>query len=94
MKKVVLESVCRRQLQSRVGEQKMTDLPADRFKVDSPFTYCGCDAFGHFIIKEGRKDVKRYGILYTCFASRAIHNKTTCTLDTDSFLLSFRRFTS
>ena len=45
-------------------------------------------------MKERRSELKRYGVLYTCFASRAIHIETTCSLETDTFLLSFRRFTA
>ena len=36
-----------------VGEQIMADLPPDRIKEDSPFTYCGVDKFSSFEIKEG-----------------------------------------
>ena len=94
IKKVVFESVRRRHLQGKGGEQKMANLPANRLGIDPPFKYCGVDAFGPLFIKEGRKEMKRYGILYTCFASRAIHIETTFSMETDSFLLSFRRFTA
>ena len=72
----------------------MADLPKERSDIEEPpFTYCGCDAFGPFIIKEGRKkEVKRYGIIFTCFSCRAIHLETTTTMDTDSFILALRRF--
>ena len=36
-----------------VGEQIMADLPPDRTKEESPFTYCGVDKFSSFEIKEG-----------------------------------------
>jgi len=61
-------------------------LPADRVNDAPPFTYCAVDMFGPFIIKEGRKELKRYGCLFTCMACRAIHIETTNSLDT-SFLL-------
>ena len=94
VKRVVFESVRRRLLQGKMGEQKMADLPLDRLGSDAPFTYCGVDLFGPFLVKERRSELKRYGVLYTCFASRAIHIETTCSLETDTFLLSFRRFTA
>ena len=70
----------------------MADLPLDRIKETAPFTYAGVDAFGPWYIREGRKRVKRYGIIFTCMASRAIHLETLNSMDTDSFLCALRRF--
>lgn len=50
--------------------------------------------FGPFLIKEGRKELKRYGALFTCFSSRAIHLESTNSLETDSFIMALRRFIS
>ena len=73
-------------------EQKMADLPTDR-KIDKPpFTNCSVDMFGPFRIKEGRKELKRYGTLFTCLSSRAVHTECTCSLETDSFIQALRRF--
>ena len=57
-----------------------------------PFTYCAVDLFGPFIIKEGRKELKRYGVLFTCLSSRAIYLETATDLTTDSFINLLRRF--
>ena len=51
--------------------------PQDRLKEDPPFTYCGVDMFGPSEIKEIRNTLKRYGALFTCLASRAIHIEMT-----------------
>ena len=83
-----------RKLQGAVLEQKMSDLPEDRLDCYPPFTYCGVDYFGPFTIKEGRKVLKRYGILFTCMSSRAVHLETATSLDTDSFINALRRFLS
>ena len=48
--------------------------------------------FGPFMIKEGLKDLKRYGALFTCLALRDVHIETTNKMDTDSFIQAFRRF--
>ncbi|XP_047473555.1 uncharacterized protein LOC125028204 [Penaeus chinensis] len=82
---------CKR-LRGTFQEQKMSDLPPERLEPAPPFTYCGVDYFGPFFVKEGRKEVKRYGVLFTCMASRAIHLETANTLETDSFLNAYRRF--
>ena len=56
------------------------------------FTNCGVDMFGTFLIKEGRKELKRYGTLFTCLSSRAVHIECTCSLETDSFIQALCRF--
>ena len=83
--------VCRR-LCGTIGEQKMADLPKERITSSSPFTYSGVDYFGPFYIKQGRKNVKRYGVLFTCLASRAVHIETADSLETNSFINALRRF--
>jgi hypothetical protein len=84
-------SKCRK-LRGSLQEQKMADLPEDRLDPAPPFTYSAVDYFGPGLIKEGRRQVKRYGVLFTCLASRAIHLETANSLDTSSFLNAYRRF--
>ena len=62
-----------RKLRASRGQQKMADLPKERLVSAPPFTYCGVDLFGPCFIKDGRKELKRYGVLFTCLASRAVH---------------------
>ena len=50
------------------------------------------DFFGPYIMKEDRKERKRYGALFTCLVSRAIHIKVSNSLETDSFLNTLRPF--
>ena len=88
----ITECVMCRKLRGTVGEQKMADLPLDRLQPAPPFTFCGVDYFGPFYITDGRKELKRYGVLFTCLSSRAIHLETAKTLETDSFLNALRRF--
>ena len=82
---------CRRN-RAPVTEQKMADLPKDRVTPAPPFIYTGVDYFGPYMIKEGRKELKRYGCLFTCLASRAVHIETANSLETDSFIQALRRF--
>ena len=67
-------------------QQKMADLPEDRLEPAPPFTICAVD------YKEGRKEVKKYGVIFTCLASRAVHLETSSTLETDSFINALYRF--
>ena len=91
---VIASCVTCRKLRGPVIEQRMADLPEDRLESAPPFTYCAADYFGPFVVKEKRKEIKRYGVISTCMASRAIHLEIANSLDTDSFLNAFRRFTS
>ena len=92
VRKIISDCVQCRFLRGRRGEQKMADLPSDRMQEVPPFTYCAVDYFGPFYIKEKRKELKRYGCLFTCLASRAIHIEVSNTLETDSFIMALRRF--
>ena len=81
-----------RKLCSKPLEQKMAELPLDQVEIVPPFLYSGVDFFGPFFIKEGRKELKRYGVIFTCLASQAIHVEVANSLNTDSFFNALRRF--
>ena len=77
------------------GLQFMAPLPVDRLTPDKPpFTYVGVDFFGNFNVKQGRSVVVRYGCLFTCLTTRAVHLEVAHSLDTDSFLNAVIRFIS
>ena len=59
-----------------------------------PFTYVGIDYFGPLIVRSGRCNLKRYGCLFTCLTSRAVHLEVAHSLTTDSFFAAFQRFIS
>ncbi|CAB3987709.1 uncharacterized protein LOC110065093 [Paramuricea clavata] len=70
----------------------MAELPYDCLQPAPAFTFCAVDYFGPWHIKEGWKELKRYGVLFTCLSSRAIHLETAKSLETDSFINALRRF--
>ncbi|XP_014677289.1 PREDICTED: uncharacterized protein LOC106817151 [Priapulus caudatus] len=73
----------------------MADLPPERLEHSKPpFTYIGLDCFGLFYVKLGRSEVKRYGCVFTCLTTRAVHIEKLNILETDAFLNGFRRFMS
>ena len=90
--RAISKCVTCRKLRGVVQEQRMAELPEDRIDPAPPFTNCAVDFFGPFIIKQGRKELKRYGALFTCMASRAVHIEVAQTLETDSFISALRRF--
>ena len=70
----------------------MANLPKDRCIEAPPFTHCGEDMFGPFVIQQRRSDLKQYCALFTCFASIAVHIEVTNAMDTDSLFQALRRF--
>ena len=83
---------CRRRY-ALAGEQRMADLPSERLVPDQPpFTFVGVDYFGPVLVKQKRSHVKRYGCIFTCLTTRAIHIEIAHSLDTDPFISAMRRF--
>lgn len=85
---------CKRR-NAQQGKQQMAPLPVERLVPDKPpFTYTGVDYFGPFLVKRGRSTVKRYGCIFTCLTTRAVHLEVAHTLELDSFLCALQRFIS
>lgn len=84
-------TTCRRYRRS-TQDPKMADLPEERMEMTPPFTYCGIDCFGPFYVKEARKELKKYGLIFTCMCSRAIHIEMLDDLTTDAFINALRGF--
>ncbi len=69
--------------------------PLPRHRLQShlpPFTNTGLDYFGPFHVVLGRRHEKRYGVLFTCLTTRAVHLEMASSLSSDSFIAAFRRF--
>lgn len=49
----------------------MADLPTESVTPAPTFTYTRMEVFGLFYIKEGRKGLERWGLLFTCVSSAA-----------------------
>ncbi|XP_022806184.1 uncharacterized protein LOC111343295 [Stylophora pistillata] len=70
----------------------MASLPKDRLQVAAPFSKIGVDYFGPIMVKYSRKQEKRYGCLFTCSVTRAVHIEVARSLETDSFINSQKQF--
>ena len=82
-----------RKLLRRPEIQKMANLPVERLEVgEKAFTNTGVDYFGPFYVKHGRSLTKKYGVVFTCLAIRAVHIEFADSLTTDSFICALRRF--
>ena len=92
---VIRECVVCKKLACRPMNQLMAELPSERLIPDQPpFTFTGTDCFGPFLVRRGRSEVKRYGAVFTCLTSRAVHIEMLESMETDSFMNAFRRFVS
>ncbi|KAG1699353.1 hypothetical protein GQR58_005502 [Nymphon striatum] len=94
VRSVISKCVICRRLRGGRQMQKMGNLPNDRIDVYglAPLVYCAVDCFGPFIVRQRRSDLKRYGVIFNCLQSRAIHLEVAHSLVTDSFLNAYRRF--
>ena len=73
----------------------MADLPVYRTAYNEPpYNNCGVDLFGPILVKQGRKRLKRWGVLFTCLTVRCIHLEIVESMETDTFINAFRRFTN
>ncbi len=71
----------------------MVDLPPPRLRLFKPaFHSTGMDCFGPFLVKVGRRTEKRWGLLFKCLTTRAVHLKILTSMDSDAFLMALRRF--
>ena len=89
--------------QQRVTPQSpiMSNLAEARLAINQPpFTNTGIDYFGPLTVKQGRRTrstdgtSKRYGAIFTCLSTRAVHIELVGNLSTDNFILALRQFIS
>nr|XP_034825593.1 uncharacterized protein LOC117983216 [Maniola hyperantus] len=68
------------------------DLPIERMQCHQyPFSSSGVDYFGPMTIKVGRRIEKRWGALFTCLTTRAIHLELVPSLTASSMIMALRR---
>ena len=71
----------------------MANLPQGRGAIEQPpFSHTGVDLFGPIYVKQGRKRLKRWVVLFTCLTVRCVHLEVVENTDTDAFINSIRRF--
>ena len=71
----------------------MASLPRERLALcKPPFTNTVVDYFGPISVKRGRVTEKRWGCIFTCLTTRAVHLEVAGDLSTDSFIMALRRF--
>ena len=90
---VIRRCVACKRHHGKTSEQKMADLPKARLEVDlPPFINVDIDYFGPVLVKSRRCTVKRWGCVFTCLVTRAVHIEVAHEMSADSFLMAFHRF--
>ena len=86
---------CRR-CKPKTQKQFMAELPAPRVNASPPFTNCGMDFAGPFIIKLGRVRqpvlVEAHICVFICLATRAVHLEVVSEESTPAFEAALQRF--
>ena len=73
----------------------MADLPKERLAFASPpFTNTGSGYFGPFYVSVKRSIEKRWGFLFTCLNTRAVHFEVVPSMDTSNCVMGIERFVS
>jgi hypothetical protein len=95
IRRIVHQCIRCKRILARPQQQLMGQLPAVRVTASTaPFDNVGVDVFGPFEVKIGRSVHKRYGCIFVCMSSRAIHIEVLHSMDTSSFLQALFRFIS
>ena len=71
----------------------MADLPPSRV-TEQVWTHTGTDVFGPLMIKQARSRLKIWVLIFCCMSVRAVHFELIRTIDSDCFIMAYRRFIS
>ena len=89
--------VCRRGT-AQAEQQMMGQLPSARVTPSLPFSVCGVDYAGPFLLKKGHTRklviVKAYHAVFVCFSTKAAHLEVVSDLTTEAFRACLRSFVS
>ena len=71
------------------------DLPKEKLAYQSaPFTNTGVDYLGPFYVTVRRNTEKRWGFLFTCLTTRAVHVEVVPSMNSSSCVIGVERFVS
>ena len=84
--------ICRKRKAETLAPM-MSDLPRERLVYkEPPFSNTGVDYFGPFYVSVKRSTEKRWGFLFTCLTTRAVHFEVVPSMDTSSCVMGIERF--
>ena len=92
LRTVVSKCVTCRKRRADTINPTMADLPRERLAYrEPPFTNTGIDYFRPFYVSVKRSTQKRWGFLFTCLTTRAVHFEVVPTMDTSSCVMGIER---
>ncbi|XP_066925079.1 uncharacterized protein [Clytia hemisphaerica] len=92
-RQIIQSCITCQKLNAKPSFTKMANLPEDRITVSTPtFYHTGVDYFGPILVKVLRSRVKRWGCIFTCLTTRAIHLEVAPSLESDDFINVLERF--
>ena len=95
VRSLIAKCVICRHLRGSICQQKMAELPQkNTFPGATIHILWYCHVWSHLGERRARKEMKRYGFLFTCLSSRAIHIESTNSLSTNAFIQALQRFVS
>ena len=79
-----------------ITEQLMGNLPSERVTIESPFSKCGLDFCGPFLVRSKNQRrgpfQKMYVAVFVCLATRAVHLEIVSDLYTEALIAVLKRF--
>ena len=93
LRTIVLRCVTCRKRRAETLSPMMADLPRESLAFkEPPFSNTGVDYFGPFYVSVRRSTEKRWGFLFTCLTTRAVHFEVVPSMDTSSCIMGIERF--
>ena len=93
LRSIVSKCVTCRKRRAETLNPVMSDLPPERLAFkERPFTNTGIDYFGPSYVAVKRSTEKRWGFLFTCLTTRAVHFEVVPSMDTSSCVMGIERF--
>ena len=93
LRSIVCRCITCRKRKAETLTPMMSDLPRGRLAYrEPPFSNTVIDYFGPFYVSVKRSTEKRWGFLFTCITTRAVHFEVVPSMDTSSCVMGFERF--
>ena len=95
IKNIKAKCVVCRKLERKIDHQSMGQKLDKQMKPSPAFYHCAVDLFGPFEIKDTvrrRVCAKCFGVIFSCFTTRAVYLDLTEGYSTNEFLNTFRKF--
>ena len=93
LRSIVSRCITCRKRKAETLTPMMSDLSRERLAYREPrFSNTGMDYFGPFCVSVKRSTEKRWGFLFTCLTTRAVHFEVVPSMDTSGCVMGIERF--